>query len=85
MADNEFIPKGKKPEENTVKATNSSANKDKGSKRVELKNPVAGLTNRFDKKKVKTITGSIFILTAFYLFLACLSYLFTWTVDQDRV
>jgi DNA segregation ATPase FtsK/SpoIIIE, S-DNA-T family len=85
MADNEFIPKGKKPEENTVKATTSSANKDKGSRRVELKNPVAGLTNRFDKKKVKTITGSIFILTAFYLFLACLSYLFTWTVDQDRV
>jgi S-DNA-T family DNA segregation ATPase FtsK/SpoIIIE len=85
MADNEFIPKGQKPEENTVKTTTSSAKKEKSSKRVELKNPVAGLTNRFDKKKVKTITGSIFILTAFYLFLACLSYLFTWTVDQDRV
>lgn len=85
MADNEFIPKGQKPEENTVKTTTSSAKKDKSSKRVELKNPIAGLTNRFDKKKVKTITGSVFILTAFYLFLACLSYLFTWTVDQDRV
>ena len=85
MADNEFIPKGQKPEENTVKTTTSSTKKEKSSKRVELKNPVAGLTNRFDKKKVKTITGSIFILTAFYLFLACLSYLFTWTVDQDRV
>lgn len=85
MADNEFIPKGNIPEEKTVKATSSSAKKEKSSKRVELKNPVASLTNRFDKKKVKTITGSIFILTAFYLFLACLSYLFTWTVDQDRV
>lgn len=85
MADNEFIPKGQKPEENNVKTTTSSTKKEKSSKRVELKNPVAGLTNRFDKKKVKTITGSIFILTAFYLFLACLSYLFTWTVDQDRV
>lgn len=85
MADNEFIPKGQKPEENTVKTTTSSTKKEKNSKRVELKNPVAGITNRFDKKKVKTITGSIFILTAFYLFLACLSYLFTWTVDQDRV
>ena len=85
MADNEFIPKGQKPEENTVKTTTSSTKKEKNSKRVELKNPVTGFTNRFDKKKVKTITGSIFILTAFYLFLACLSYLFTWTVDQDRV
>lgn len=49
------------------------------------KNPLAALSNRLDKKRTKTILGAILVLFAFYFFFACLSYLFTWTADQDRV
>lgn len=49
------------------------------------KNPLAALSNRLDKKRTKTILGAMLVLFAFYFFFACLSYLFTWSADQDRV
>lgn len=43
------------------------------------------LSNRFDKKRFKTILGIAMILFSFFTFLSCFSYFFTWTSDQDRV
>ena len=42
-------------------------------------------TDRFNQKKIKNTVGIGLILFSFYFFLACLSYLFTWEIDQDRV
>ena len=39
-------------------------------KLLQQKNPIEGLTNRFDKKKTKTILGAVFILLSFYFFFA---------------
>ena len=43
------------------------------------------LSNRFDKKRFKTILGIAMVLFSFFTFLSCFSYFFTWTSDQDRV
>jgi S-DNA-T family DNA segregation ATPase FtsK/SpoIIIE len=48
-------------------------------------NPLDTFISRLDKKRSKTILGAILILFSFYFFLACFSYIFTWTADQDRV
>ena len=40
---------------------------------------------KLDWSKFKIILGSTFTLLSLYLFLACISYLFTWTIDQDKV
>ena len=42
-------------------------------------------TNRWDKKRTATIIGIILISFSFYSFLACVSYLFTWQIDQSRI
>ena len=87
MAGNEYRPKEEKSivEEVTqpTKKAKTSATTDK--EKTKFKNPVEGLSNRFDKKKVKSTVGVLLILFSFYLFLSCLSYIFTWTQDQDRV
>ena len=87
MAGNEYKPKEEKSivEEVTqpTKKAKTSANADK--EKTKFKNPVEGLSNSFDKKKVKSTVGVLLILFSFYLFLSCLSYIFTWTQDQDRV
>ena len=88
MAENEYKPKEniiEEPEvkqtEKKVKAPKTAAPKEK----VKMKNPIEGLSTRFDKKKVKSTIGALLVLFSFYLFLACFSYIFTWTQDQDRV
>lgn len=86
MTDNEYKPKEEKTEK---KETIQEERKVKSSKKTtaatKIKNPIEGLSNRFDKKKVKSTVGVLLILFSFYLFLSCISYLFTWTVDQDRI
>ena len=61
----------------------SSTNKE--NKSSLSKNPFKNLSERFDKKKFRSILGVTMILFSFYFFLACVSYLFTWQEDQDRV
>jgi S-DNA-T family DNA segregation ATPase FtsK/SpoIIIE len=85
MADNEYRPKEEKSEEKEIKQPEAKQKTAKKTEKTMLKNPVEGLSNRFDKKKVKSTVGVLLILLSFYLFLACLSYIFTWTQDQDRV
>lgn len=73
------------PVEQKKYATAEKPKKATDEKKAPLKNPIKGITNRFDKKKTKTILGALLILLSFYCFFACLSYLFTWKQDQDKV
>lgn len=85
MTDNEYKPKEEKANPKVVDQTEKKEKASKDDSKLKLKNKVEGLSDRFDKKKVKSSIGVLLILLSFYLFLACLSYLFTWTADQDRV
>lgn len=79
--ENEFRRRDEIEEEENNKNTKQK----KERKPISIGNPLDKLSGRFDKKKVKTSIGMLMVLMACYLFLACLSYLFTWKVDQDRV
>ncbi|SFT51727.1 DNA segregation ATPase FtsK/SpoIIIE, S-DNA-T family [Lishizhenia tianjinensis] len=48
-------------------------------------NPFSKLSTKLDKKKSKRITGGILLLLSVYCFIAFLSYLLTWKLDQDQV
>jgi S-DNA-T family DNA segregation ATPase FtsK/SpoIIIE len=85
MTDNEYKPKVEKETPKEVKPAEKKAKPEKPASKTSIKNPIESLSNRFDKKKVKSTVGVLLILLSFYLFFACLSYLFTWTIDQDRV
>ena len=85
MTDNEYKPKVEKEAPKEVKPAEKKAKPEKPASKASIKNPIESLSNRFDKKKVKSTVGALLILLSFYLFFACLSYLFTWTIDQDRV
>lgn len=79
--------------ENEYKAKNSAeAEKPKAEKKPEKpennadKNAfIERLSNRYDKKRVKTVLGIVLVLFSFFTFLSCVSYFFTWQEDQDRV
>jgi S-DNA-T family DNA segregation ATPase FtsK/SpoIIIE len=87
MADNEYTPKEDYFEEEPAPKAEKKPKKEKAASAAKEKKGklFSGLGERFDRKKVRTAIGSILILLSFYLFLSCLSYLFTWTEDQDRV
>jgi S-DNA-T family DNA segregation ATPase FtsK/SpoIIIE len=89
MADNEYRPKEEKSEETIVNPQEKKQEKQqktvRSTDKMKLKNPIEGISNRFDKKKVKSTIGALLILLSFYIFLSCLSYIFTWDQDQDRV
>ncbi len=83
--ENEFIRREEKAEEKPVEKKPQRKEKKPQAPVDPRKNPLAALSNRFDKKRTKTILGAMLVLFAFYFFFACLSYLFTWSADQDRV
>lgn len=88
MEENEFIPK---------EAINNEDKKANPKKKKEDKKPTSDATTKsktafkinpfekIDKKKVKIVVGSIMSTLSVYLFIACISYFFTWTKDQDRL
>ncbi len=78
--ENEYISKESKTEIPIEKPSSKKVKKG-----VTINNPLKDLSGRFDKKKIKSILGATMILFSFYFFLACISYFFTWTSDQDRV
>lgn len=85
MEDNEFIPKRETGQEKPSSSTTTKKT-EKPSKQPKEKTPSRwSFAGKFDQKKVKVILGSTLSLLSIYLFLACLSYLFTWTEDQDRI
>ena len=83
---NEYIAKEiiEKVEEKTV-SEKPKTQKQKTKSTKTSKKPFQLNTNWFNQKKVKNTIGIGLILFSFYFFLACLSYLFTWKIDQDRV
>jgi S-DNA-T family DNA segregation ATPase FtsK/SpoIIIE len=84
MIENEYKPKGNSEEKEQVEKKSTVRSKKEPTQKKEHQ---AGkkLVDRIDKKRVRLIVGATLILVSFYIFLACLSYLFTWTEDQDRV
>ena len=82
MAENEYREKESITEETPDKPSNKRV---KAKKEGKSKGSFSGLSSRIDSKKVKTAFGSLLILVSFYTFLSCLSYLFTWSQDQDQV
>jgi S-DNA-T family DNA segregation ATPase FtsK/SpoIIIE len=87
MEENEFIPR--EAINNEDKKANTKKKEDKKpSSDTSSKSKVAFKINPFekiDKQKVKIVVGSLMTLLSIYLFLACISYFFTWTKDQDRL
>jgi S-DNA-T family DNA segregation ATPase FtsK/SpoIIIE len=82
MEDNEFIPKS----EPKIEDPNPKVKQKKEDKK-EKKAPLVKISffEKIDKQKLKVIFGSILSLLSIYLFLACVSYIFTWEVDQDKL
>ena len=83
---NEYIAKEiiEKVEEKTVSEKPKTQKQNTKSTKTSKKSFQLN-TNWFNQKKVKNTIGIGLILFSFYFFLACLSYLFTWEMDQDRV
>lgn len=86
MAKNEYKPREEVSEEKVLKTAEKKSNPTAKEAKGKASKKATGVNLRkFDKKKIKSITGALLMLLAFYLFLACFSYLFTWKIDQDRV
>ncbi len=88
--DNEYIPieeleqEAKKSKKTKQKETKNTTSQKKDS---VLKSKINGLINGnpANKNKIRRSIGSLLLLLSCYLFLANLSYIFTWKVDQDLV
>ena len=96
MEENEYIPKSSsKPASKTEEPTRARVKKQeeaepgrqKDSKKSSNDGPsaTAKLKERINFPKIKIIVGALLSLLSIYLFLACISYLFTWTKDQDQL
>ena len=63
--------------------------KDKKKKRTTKKKgnrfSIDQLYSKVDRRKTKSITGTILLLLSIYLFIAFVSYLFTWKQDQNLI
>ncbi|MEY3099136.1 MAG: hypothetical protein RIS63_24, partial [Bacteroidota bacterium] len=96
MEENEYIPKSSfKPAPKTEEPTRARSKKQEDAelgRHKETKNSsndrpsaAAKFKERFNLPKIKIIVGALLSLLSIYLFLACISYLFTWTKDQDQL
>ena len=85
MEENHFVPNT--PDQTSEKTSKSvRENKSKDGKAEAVENSKkSGVKTKFDWSKFKITIGSAFTLLSLFLFLACISYLFTWTLDQDKV
>jgi len=83
---NEFRERGnEKPTEKQSGGKADAKKKSGEAKSVASKTSLKNLSERFDKKRTKTIIGVGLVLFSFFTFLSCFSYFFTWTNDQDRL
>lgn len=86
MAANEYKPKDQEAFEPEIEPVQHSDPKPKEKKaRSSQKQPAVDKKPIINKRKLRSISGALLLLASIYLFLACLSYLFTWKIDQDRV
>lgn len=96
MEENEYIPKSSsKPASKTEESTRTRSKKqeeDELQRQKETKKSpkektaaVSNLQERLNLPKIKIFVGALLSLLSIYLFLACISYIFTWTKDQDQL
>jgi S-DNA-T family DNA segregation ATPase FtsK/SpoIIIE len=94
MEENEYIPKSAAKPAPKTEATSTPRPKKreeepqrpKETAQATRKNlPKIGLTERLNLPKIKLFSGAVLSLLSIYLFLACVSYLFTWAKDQDQL
>jgi len=83
MEENEYIPKSSpksapKAEEQPRQQATKKPAKEKDSVSTSLK-------EKINLPKIKIFAGALLSLLSIYLFLACVSYIFTWTKDQDQI
>lgn len=90
--ENEY--KTKKDVESEVIDTTQDTNKRKKEKKptrekqtntVESSSAVSKFINRWDTKRATVITGVLLIIISAYLFIGCISYIFTWKTDQSNL
>lgn len=68
---------------NVLKEKNKKNSKKSSKNKEGFK--LSGLYSKVDKRKAKSISGSILLLLSIYLFIAFTSYLFTWKSDQNLI
>ena len=77
MEENEYIPNS-----STKSAPKSKEKIDKSTEKVRSK---VSFKERINWNKIKIILGSFLSLLSVFLFFASISYIFTWTKDQDHL
>ncbi|MFM7662481.1 MAG: DNA translocase FtsK, partial [Bacteroidota bacterium] len=90
MAENEYIPEQESTIEDAFESISKRAkNSEKKEKTIGKKNKTHGQGKsselKFDFKKIKIVLGTSLIISSLFIFVSCLSYLFTWQKDQDRI
>lgn len=94
MEENEYIPKSAAKPAPKTEATSAPRPKKREEEPQRPKEtekasrgnlPKIGLLERLNLPKIKLFGGAVLSLLSIYLFLACVSYLFTWTKDQDQL
>ena len=86
MLENEYTPKDQKSKSDSkTKKTKKSSSKSSSSKKKSKGKSSTKKTPLIDINKVKTIFGTILFAGSIFLFIACISYLFTWKDDQDQI
>lgn len=70
---------------NILKQKESKEKEEKKSSKEKKSTSLTSLTSRIDRRKTKSITGSILLLFSVYLFIAFISYLFSWKADQNLI
>lgn len=68
---------------NVLKEKNKKSSKKSTKNKEGFK--LSGLYSKVDKRKAKSISGSILLLFSIYLFISFTSYLFTWKSDQNLI
>ena len=86
MLENEYKPKDQKSKSgNKTKKTKKSSSKSSSNKKKSKEKSSSKKTPIIDVNKLKTVFGTILFVGSIFLFIACISYLFTWKDDQDQI
>jgi S-DNA-T family DNA segregation ATPase FtsK/SpoIIIE len=89
MPENEYIPEQESEIEDLFENVSKKSKQSKKSKTTQTSkksnSEIATSAFKFDREKIKTIFGTFLLISSLFLFVACLSYLFTWKHDQDKV
>lgn len=80
MEENEYIPISR-----SKAAPKTEQPSDIKPKKNAAANPKLNLATRLNLPKIKVFIGALLSLLSVYLFLACISYIFTWAKDQDQL